>query len=256
MPKDERPKLRRTYRCYGLEDFKKAVTPTGQMLYPYLASKQHEEGGSVGEDSPTYLEGALGLCDSERGGAFQWRSPSPCRCELFRKTPYQRHEVVRFRLPEAWELSRIQISEGLCMLCGKERKLRDLQRVSRRLFEPKQGEDIWEDCTDGSGWDIIGGYQQDGPRILHDEQKEDRGLSELDCKEEMPAPQDLEGILGEFDLDDLYVDARGNEVDEHQPISAERVQPQRLVRVGQDWAWEEYDNNIAAGVLSYLFDSE
>lgn len=244
-----RPILPRTISAYGEEEIAKAAI---KSLHTDLPPKRDYDGNGLGKNYYTPLASLSRLGDSSSGETRKRRSPSPCRCEVYRNIPYEGYGLIRFHMPEAWKLSRVSISEGKCSLCDKERGIRDLQRVSRRLYFGSDTQDIWEDCNYDSGWKDSRRSESSGSRVLHDEQEKDRGLSRLDCQEEMPTEEDLDTLyLGGF-FGDTFVDAEDNEVAEQEHVDRETIRSEGLVNPWQDNAWEDNLNNLIGQVFPYV----
>lgn len=246
----QRPILPRTTSCYGQEEMYKAQLSSFHSNVP---SKCNSEGDSLGKNFSTPLASFSRVDDSLRGEARKRRSPSPCCCEVQGGTQDEGYGTIRFHLPEAWELSRVQISEGKCEVCNKERRLRDLRRVSRRLFVgPEEWKDLWQDSYDADGWEKPRGDQHVRFRILPDEQEEDRRLPELDCEEEMPSEEALDPVhLGEY-AGDTFVNKEDNEVDQQEPVSREAIRLEGPVHPWQDNAWEDELNDCIGKIFPYV----
>lgn len=247
--------LPRTYRCYGEENIKKALAAS-EKFYTNLAAERDKERDSLGKDPETPVVNPIGMGNSLRGEAPKRRSPSPCSCDLCETVANPSYFSVRFHLPEAWQLSRVQISEGKCQVCGQERRLRDLRRVSRRLFVgPQDEQDLWEDSHNGDEWEESRRDQSDGPRILSPEQEEDRGLRSLACQEEMPTLEDLDEFYSLRIDEPIYIDADDSPVVEQQHTSGETETSERLMDLGEDWTRKDYFDEYAGELLSDLYDA-
>lgn len=242
--------LPRTTSCYNEAQI---IENAGSSIHSDVASEFNEERRSPGKNYSTPLANFSGMGHSIRGEARKRRSPSPCHCEVQRDFSNEGYGSIRFHLPEAWELSRVQISEGKCEVCSKERRLRDLKRISRRLFVGQEGfQDLWEDSGNANGWEEPRRDQQVRFRILPNEQEEDRGLQSLDCEEEMPTEEALDSIyLGEYD-GNTYVDTEDNEVAQQESVSRETIRSERLVSPWEDDAWEDELNNLIGQIFPYV----
>lgn len=252
MQTDGKPRriLPRTKRLTAEE----AVKLAEQMLSFNMAAERDQKGRSLAANTGLQVDAEVGMGNCIGGEARKRRSPSPCRCSFCQPAKDSEYFSVRFHLPEAWQLSRVQISEGQCEVCGKERRLRDLRRVSRRLFIGPEGQqDLWEDCIDDSRWERPDGDQRDGPRILYAEQEEDRGVSRMVCEEAMPTREELEN-LGPFpDTEPLYID--DSPVVESEPVHRETEASKGPLDMGYDWIGEDYFDDQPHSLLSELYSS-
>lgn len=245
--------LPRTTRMYGEKQFEE-FSAQCQNFYPNMAPKHNKQRGGFGKDQREWMASGYEMGNSLPRETRKRRSPSPCRCEFCETTQDPRFEGVRLCYPQAWQLSRVSISQGQCPVCHKERGLRDLRRVSRRLFiGPPGQEDLWEDCFDVDGEQEPGRDQPDGPRILHAEQEEDRGVRSLVCQEEMPTTEEM-GDLGYFPSDEpLYIE--DSDLDEPEPSCSTPSPISGPLDMGKDWLREDYIDEQVNGLLSDLYDS-
>lgn len=247
-----RPILKRTNSCHNLQEI---IEASISSIYPHLATKRDEKRRCVGEDPEPRMESAVGLGNSVGGEAREWRSPSPCRCEVCPDVSHPDYFNIRFHMPETWKLSRVQVSEGKCSVCNKERRLRDLQRVSRRLSFEQRGqetEDIWGDSRDADGWKITGRRILQKSGLLSHEQEEDRRSPRLGCEEEMPTEAELDALYTGGFFGTPFLDSEDNEVAQQEPVSREAIRSEGLVHLWQDDAWEDELNHLIGEVFPYV----
>jgi len=245
--------LTRTESCYSGKELFEAQR---KMLLPNIPSVLGNKRGRSEEDNREQVATRTGLGYCGSGATCIWRPPSTCNCSVQEAPGLEEYESIRFCVPETWQLSIVQVSEGICPVCYKVRAIRQLPYRSEGILvgeEGRQGENWYISSPDVTRGEVSHTDQQGAARICPTAQEKDRGVPVLDTEKELQTSKDLDY----FEPDDTFwAQLQDSEVAEQEPISTEAIRSEGLIHPWYDPAWEDELNNQIAGILPYIPNSD
>lgn len=227
--------LKRTYRFLLPK-----VQDAGKDLSTDLATKFDREGSGLREIEDPLNRVGSGLS----GEPYGWDTAPACSCLIWEKERDTKSEVFRFCVPKAWELSSVSVSEGLCPICGQERRLRRLQYKRGRILGKEELES-WSYCSETMpGREELEGDQRSGTWIRADAHEEDPRLPELDSEDDSETIKDMARFLCGIDSESDEAPQTNNEV-----AKQESVQDTTVWSPGPLYSWSDDDGeNIFSNV--------